>query len=48
MADTSRDVTVRMKKNVLRWFGHGEGNYEARVSVKRKGKKLVTETEWGR
>ena len=35
MADTSEDVTVRMKKNVLSWFGHVE-----RMSDERMAKKI--------
>ena len=35
MAGTSEDVTVRMKKNVLSWFGHVE-----RMSDERMAKKI--------
>ena len=35
MAGTSEDITVRMKKNVLRWFGHVK-----RMSDERMAKKI--------
>ena len=35
MAGTSEDVTVRMKKNVLSWFGHVK-----RMSDERMAKKI--------
>ena len=35
MAGTSEDITVRMKKNVLNWFGHVE-----RMSDERMAKKI--------
>ena len=35
MAGTNEDVTVRMKKNVLSWFGHVE-----RMSYERTAKKI--------
>ena len=35
MAGTSEDVTLRMKKNVLSWFGHVE-----RMSDERMAKKI--------
>ena len=31
-ADTSEDVTVRMKKNVLSWFGHDERMSDERMA----------------
>ena len=34
MAGTSEDVTVRMKKNVLTWFGHVERMSDARMAKK--------------
>ena len=34
MAGTSQDVTVRMKKNVLRWFGHVERTSNERMAKK--------------
>ena len=36
--DASEDVTVRMKKNVLSWFGHVE-----RMSDERMAKKIMME-----
>ena len=35
MAGTSEDGTVRMKKNVLSWFGHAE-----RMNVEKMAKKI--------
>ena len=34
MPCTSKDVTVRMKKNVLRWFGHAERIIDAKMAKK--------------
>ena len=34
MAGTSEDVTVRMKKNVLSWFGHVEQMSDERMAKK--------------
>ena len=52
MAGTSEDVTVRMKKNVLSWFGHVERMsdeimrkkiYDGKVSGKRdRGRPRLT------
>ena len=33
MADTSEDVTVRMKKNALSWFGHVERMSDERMAI---------------
>ena len=38
MAGTSEDITVRMKKNVLTWFGHVE-----RMSDEKMAKKIYDE-----
>ena len=43
MAGTSEDVTVRMKKNVLSWFGHVE-----RMSDERTAKKIYDEKVSGK
>ena len=43
MAGTSEDVTVRMKKNVLRWFGYVE-----RMSDERVAKKIYDGKESGK
>ena len=34
MTGTSEEVTARMKKNVLSWFGHVEGMRDERMSRK--------------
>ena len=34
MTGTSEDVTVRMKKNVLSWFGHVERMSDERIAQK--------------
>ena len=34
MADTSEDVTVRMKINVLSWFGHVKRRSDERLAKK--------------
>ena len=34
MVDTSEDVTVRMKKNLVRWFGHIERMTDERMAKK--------------
>ena len=43
MTGTSEDVTVRMKKNVLSWFGHVE-----RISDERMAKKIYDEKVSGK
>ena len=43
MAGTSEGVTVRMKKNVLSWFGHVE-----RMSDERMAKKIYDEKVTGK
>ena len=43
MAGTSEDVTVRIKQNVLSWFGHVE-----RMSDERMAKKIYDGTESGK
>ena len=48
MAGTSEDVTVRMKKNVLSWFGHVERMRDGRIAKKIYDGKVSGKRDRGR